>query len=71
MSIRLLMYRLQRMWEGSVGASERPDSYVFVPRANPIQEAVLEARGIQSIVSSDDDPGRGLETFLRRLVALA
>jgi hypothetical protein len=68
MNIRLLMYRLQRMWERSVGSSERPDSYIFVPTPNRIQETVLEARGIQSIASTDDDPGRGLEAFLRALL---
>ncbi len=67
-NIRLMLYRLQKLWERTEFAHARPKSYVFLSRPNPVQERILEERGIQSIVSEYEDPGVGLSTFLRLLV---
>jgi hypothetical protein len=66
-NMRYLFYKLQRTWESSADAGERPRSYLFLDRANPVQEQVLRDRGIVPIRSECDDPGAGLERFLRRL----
>jgi hypothetical protein len=67
-NVRYLLYKLYRLWADSPFATARPRSYVFLSRPNPVQEAILERRGIQSIVSELDDPGAGLEGFLEQLV---
>jgi hypothetical protein len=66
-NMRYLFYKLQRIWESTADAGERPESYIFLDRPNPVQERVLTGRGIVPIVSECDDPGAGLERFLRRL----
>jgi hypothetical protein len=70
-NMRYLFYKLQRIWESSAYAGQRPKSYLFLDRANPVQERVLENRGIVPIRSECDDPGEGLERFLRRLAGAA
>jgi len=66
-NMRYLFYKLQRIWESSAYAGDRPKSYLFLDRPNPVQEQVLKNRGIVPIRSECDDPGEGLERFLRRL----
>src|SRR5688572_15170426 len=50
-NIRYLLYKLHRMWVDSDYSRVRPKSYVFLPRPNPIKEAILRQRGIQPILS--------------------
>jgi hypothetical protein len=66
-NIRLMLYRLHRIWERSDFATVRPKSYVFLSRPNPVQEAILERRGLAAIVSGEDDPKAGLEKLLDRI----
>jgi hypothetical protein len=66
-NVRYLLYKLYKLWTDSSFASARPRSYVFLSRPNPVQEAILARRGIQSIVSELDDPGAGLQGFLEKL----
>jgi hypothetical protein len=68
-NVRYLLYRLYRMWADSPYASARPKSYLFLSRPNSVQEAILEARGIVPVVSSSDDPAKGLQEFLEGLVS--
>jgi hypothetical protein len=68
-NVRFLLYKLYRMWADSHYASARPKSYVLLSRPNPVQEAILEKRGIVPVVSNADDPAGGLQEFLDRLVA--
>jgi hypothetical protein len=70
-NIRLLMFKLNRLWEAPSVRSARPQSYIVLSRPNPVQEAVLRSRGIEPIVTPGDDPGRGLEEFLSELVTAA
>lgn len=66
-NMRLLFYKLHRLWQESPYASARPNSYIFLTRPNPVQEAILRDRGIEPIISDSDDPKEGLEGFLRTL----
>jgi len=66
-NMRLLFYKLHKMWASSPHSKARPRSYIFLARPNSVQEAVLKSRGIESIVSSVDDPKEGLTNFLREL----
>ena len=63
-NIRYLVYKLQRLWESSGLNELRPKSYIFLSRANPVQERVMRRRGIEPIVSEKPDPGEGLTHFL-------
>ncbi len=67
-NIRLLFYRLTKMWGRHVLASARPKSYLFTNRPNPVAEEVLGHWGIKMLVSEDDDPRNALTEFLRGLV---
>lgn len=67
-NIRYLVFKLQRLWDSSSFTALRPKSYVFLRSANPVQERVMRARGIEPIVSKLDDPGPGLRQFLAELL---
>ena len=45
----------------------RPRSYIFVPKPNPVQEAVLDQWGISMISSERTDPKTALVEFLQNL----
>jgi len=66
-NMRLLFYKLHKLWSASPYANARPNSYIFLTRPNPVQEAVLKSRGIDPIVSSTDNPKEGLAEFLRSI----
>jgi hypothetical protein len=70
-NMRYLFYKLQRIWESSAYAGERPKSYLFLDPPNPVQERVLRNRGIVPILSECEEPGAGLERFLERLAGAA
>lgn len=70
-NIRYLLFKLYRLWAESRFAPARPKSYVFLGRPNPVQEAILETRGIVPIISGIDDQGLGLAGFLEELVRQA
>lgn len=68
-NIRYLLHRLQRQWELDGRDDQRPKSYLFLTRPNPVHERVLRARGIEPLVSRHDDPARGLLGLLESLRA--
>jgi hypothetical protein len=70
-NIRYMLYKLHRQWETSGYAKVRPKSYFFLSSPNPVHEQILQERGILSFTSQEDDPGKGLEAFLRELVSRA
>jgi hypothetical protein len=70
-NIRLLMFKLSRLWDGPSVRPARPQSFIVLSRPNSVQEAVLRSRGIEPIITAGDDPGRGLEDFLAALVNAA
>jgi hypothetical protein len=67
LNIRFLLHRLWKMWSDSGFERNRPQSYVFVLRPNPIEEAVLGQWGLQVLTERDCPPGQALEVFLTRL----
>jgi hypothetical protein len=68
-NIRYMLFKLNRQWESSpTYANFRPKSYIFLARPNPVQERVLDSRGIQPIVSDNDNPEIGLREFLQSLL---
>ncbi|HEX2147023.1 MAG TPA: SIR2 family protein [Pseudorhizobium sp.] len=69
MNIRLLLYRLWQTWQRSGFAEDRPPSFIFMPRGNEVQEAVLRHWGISVLRDETEDPGLALIDFLRRLAA--
>jgi hypothetical protein len=67
-NVRYLLYKLHCMWSNSAYSASRPKSYMFLTRPNPVQEAILDKRGILPVVSEHDDPTKGLSAFLKQLV---
>lgn len=66
-NIRLLIYKLDKLWKNS-NVEKRPLSYIFLPSPNPIQEKILEQRGIKAIVGDGLNKEESLERFLQNLV---
>jgi hypothetical protein len=62
-NLRLLFYKLSKLWMNRSGGP-RPRSYIFSPRPNAIQEAILDQWGIEVISSEFDEPGQALADFL-------
>lgn len=67
-NIRLLIYKLDQLWQNSNNSSKRPKSYVFLPTPNPIQETILNKRGIQTITGDELDKTKSIEAFLESLL---
>jgi SIR2-like protein len=68
LNLRLLLYKLKRTWEGTAYAKRRPQSYIFLIRPDPVQEEVLESRGISPIVSESLAPDKALPEFFGKLL---
>ncbi|MBY0513538.1 MAG: hypothetical protein K2P78_06460, partial [Gemmataceae bacterium] len=66
-SVRYLLYRLHRLWQGSAYEQARPRAFVFLGRSNPVQARVLSSWGIVPLFSESDDLGEGLRLLLERL----
>lgn len=66
-NIRLLIYKLDQLWKKS-NVSKRPKSYVFLPTPNPIQQKILENRGITTIIGEGLDKKESTEKFLTSLM---
>lgn len=67
LNIRFLMHRLWKTWAGSGYERDRPQSYVFMLRANPVEQAVLEQWGLQVLMEKECPPEKALEKFLTKL----
>ncbi len=66
-NMRLLIYKLDKLWEKSNDSSQRPQSFIFLPTPNPIQEEVLKNRKICPIVGVSTDKKISMEKFLQSL----
>ena len=66
-NLRLLFYRLSRLWNRFGPEESRPASFFFTHRENPVQEAVLRQWGITTISRPEEDAGKALRTFLEEL----
>jgi hypothetical protein len=69
MNIRFLLHRLWKTWNASGFERDRPPSYVFMLRDDPIEQAVLEQWGIRAITESGVPQKHALERFLEKLLA--
>ena len=69
LNIRFLLHRLWKTWKASGYEKDRPQSYVFMLRPNPIDEAVLEQWGIRVLTEPGCKPEDALEAFLEKLAA--
>lgn len=65
-NIRLLIYKLDQLWKKS--GINRPNSYIFLPNPNPIQEKIFKQRGIETIVGDGIDKNESTKKFLERLL---
>lgn len=70
-NMRLLLHRLWRMWRDSGSDEDRPQSFLFAPKPDPVRDAVLAQWGIATLADSDEDPRAALEHFLEKLASLA
>ena len=68
LNLRLLLYRMQKLWEGSRFARRRPMSYIFLLRPDPVQERVLESRGVRAIVYDGDKSEDALPQLFDQLI---
>jgi hypothetical protein len=66
LNIRFLLHRLWKMWCGSGYERDRPQSYVFMLRPNPVEEAVLEQWGLR-VLTENCPPEEALQVFLEKL----
>ncbi len=66
-NIRYLLYKLNKMWQSAKNNEAKPKSFILLMNPNPVQEMVLEKRGIVTIISQNKDPGKGLQDFLENL----
>lgn len=66
-NVRLMIYKLNQLWEKSSATKSPHKSYIFMARPNPIQEEIFQARGITPIVGEHADPETSLVQFLKAL----
>ncbi len=66
-NMRLLIYILDKLWKESNNIKKRPQSYIFLSSPNPIQEAILKNRGINTIIGKEIDKKESVENFLKEL----
>lgn len=66
-NIRYLIYKLNKLWLKSSNESKRPKSYIFLTTPNPVQERVLEERGVYLISGDSEKKSESLAHFLREL----
>ena len=67
MNIRLLLHSLWKTWRESGYDDSRPPSFAFMPRADPVQQAVLAKWGVTTLTEEIEDPGHALTSFLSKL----
>ena len=67
MNIRLLLHSLWKTWRDSGYENSRPQSFAFMPRADPVQQAVLAKWGITMLTEDVADPEEALTAFLSKL----
>ncbi len=68
LNLRLLLYRLHKTWADTEFAAQRPQSFIFLLRPDPVQERVLESRGITPIISQSTDSSAGLPAMFDDLL---
>ncbi|QDK35701.1 SIR2 family NAD-dependent protein deacylase [Sphingomonas sp. IC081] len=67
LNIRLTLYRMWQTWRDSGRERDRPASFVFTAKEDPVQDAVLEQWGITVLHEKADHPAESMLAFLSRL----
>jgi SIR2-like domain len=67
LNMRLLLYKMQKMWKTSGYEADRPPSYMFMARPDPVQERVLRNWGIRTMTLDTDKIGEALPDFFEQL----
>src|SRR3954467_4130034 len=69
-NIRLLLHNIWQTWEKSGYEKDRPQSFIFMPHLNPVQEAVLARWGIKLLTADNAErPDDALVDFMADLKA--
>jgi hypothetical protein len=68
-NLRVLLYRLHRIWRASGCEDHRPRSYVLMTRSNQVQERILDSWGVAPLIAADGDETQAVTAFLERLCA--
>ena len=66
-NIRYLLFRLQQLWAGYSEESKKPKSYIVIVERNDVQERLLLERGVEPILSAEEDASLGLIRFFEAL----
>lgn len=69
LNIRLTLYRMWQTWRDSGRERDRPSSFVFTAKEDPVQDAVLEQWGITVLHEKGEDPAASMLAFLTKLKA--
>jgi hypothetical protein len=67
-NLRFLLYKLTKVWNSGQYSQERPRSYFFMAKPNPVQKRILASRGISTIEAETGDLTASLEQFLSALL---
>jgi len=68
LNIRLLLHKLWRTWVDSGRMKDRPASFVFAARPDPVRDAVLGQWGITVLSNGERNPEKALHRFLGQLL---
>jgi hypothetical protein len=68
LNIRLLLHKLWRTWVDSGRMKDRPPSFVFAVRPDPVRDAVLGQWGITVLSNGERNPEKALHQFLGQLL---
>lgn len=66
-NMRLLIYRMQKMWKQAGYQDERPPSYMFITKPDPVQERVLRSWGVETITRDVDRVDEALPNLFEAL----
>ena len=66
-NIRYMLYKMNKYWSNSGYHGVKPKSYIFMVEDNPVKRALLNEKGIETIVANIDDDRTALEDFLIQL----
>ncbi|SFM30673.1 SIR2 family NAD-dependent protein deacylase [Methylobacterium pseudosasicola] len=69
LNMRLLLYKMQKMWKLSGYEGDRPPSYMFMTRPDPVQQRVLRSWGVETITMDVDNVEDALPNFFETLIA--
>jgi hypothetical protein len=68
-NLRLLLYRLRRIWLECGDAKSRPRSYVYITPPNPVQERILGSWDVVPLTTDGSVGATDVLSFLNRLHA--